>query len=144
MLQEGELERVGGSGLVEVNVRIIAATNRDLLAEVAEGRFREDLYYRLNVVPIQVPALKERLDDVPELAAYLLSLAIAEHELEHREFSESALEVLSAYPWPGNVLELAHTVARLRDHVARAARRCRRGEARVARWLSTGRARGCT
>ena len=87
VLQEGELERVGGSGLVEVNVRIIAATNRDLLAEVAEGRFREDLYYRLNVVPIQVPALKERLDDVPELAAYLLSLAIAEHELEHREFS---------------------------------------------------------
>ena len=113
VLQEGELERVGGSGLVQVNVRIIAATNRDLLKEVAEGRFREDLYYRLNVVPIPVPALKDRLDDVPELATYLLSLALAEHELEHREFSEAALETMAAYPWPGNVRELAHTVARL-------------------------------
>jgi two-component system, NtrC family, nitrogen regulation response regulator NtrX len=113
VLQEGELERVGGSGLIEVNVRIIAATNRNLPEEVAAGRFREDLYYRLNVVPIEVPALKDRLDDVPALASYLLSLALAEHELEHREFSEDAMAVLEKYHWPGNVRELAHAVARL-------------------------------
>ena len=113
VLQEGELERVGGSGLIEVNVRIIAATNRNLPEEVAAGRFREDLYYRLNVVPIEVPALKDRLDDVPALASYLLSLALTEHELEHREFSEEAMVALAKYHWPGNVRELAHTVARL-------------------------------
>lgn len=113
VLQEGELERVGGSGLIEVNVRIIAATNRNLPEEVGAGRFREDLYYRLNVVPIEVPALKDRLDDLPALASYLLSLALAEHELEHREFSEDAMVALEKYHWPGNVRELAHTVTRL-------------------------------
>lgn len=113
VLQEGEIERVGGSGLLKVDVRIIAATNRELMKEVSAGNFREDLFYRLNVLPIKVPTLKDRRDDVAELATYLLTQVVAEHELEHREFSDEAIALLEGYDWPGNVRELAHTVARL-------------------------------
>ncbi len=113
VLQEGEIERVGGTGPIPVNVRIIAATNRNLNDEVSAGNFREDLYYRLNVIPMAVPPLKDRLEDVPELASYLLSRACEEHELEPKELTDEAFERLKAHSWPGNVRELGHTVARL-------------------------------
>lgn len=113
VLQEGEIERVGGTGPIPVNVRIIAATNRNLSEEVTDGRFREDLYYRLNVIPMGVPPLRDRLEDVPELATYLLNLACEEHELAPKELTDEALKRLQAHQWPGNVRELGHTVARL-------------------------------
>jgi len=113
VLQEGEIERVGGSAPISVNVRIIAATNRTLSDEVSAGQFREDLYYRLNVIPMAVPPLKDRLEDVPALASYLLGRACEEHELEAKQLSEEAVERLCIHTWPGNVRELAHTVARL-------------------------------
>ena len=113
VLQEGELERVGGNDTVKVDVRVIAATNRDLLAEVKEGKFREDLYYRLNVLPIEVPPLRARKDDIPALAMSLLDRACRENELEEKEWSEEALQALSAHDFPGNVRELVHLVERL-------------------------------
>jgi DNA-binding NtrC family response regulator len=113
VLQEGEFERVGGTGPVKVDVRIIAATNRNLVDEAAAGRFREDLYYRLNVVPIQVPPLRERQDDIPALARFLLEKSCAEHEVGDKSWSADALQALQAHGWPGNVRELVHVVDRL-------------------------------
>jgi len=113
VLQEGEFERVGGTGPVKVDVRIIAATNRNLVEEAAAGRFREDLYYRLNVVPIQVPPLRERQDDIPALARFLLEKSCAENELGEKSWSTDALQALQAHSWPGNVRELVHVVDRL-------------------------------
>jgi len=113
VLQEGEFERVGGSSLIKVDVRVIAATNRNLLDEVKVGRFREDLYYRLNVVPIAVPPLRERKGDIPALAIALLTKSCAENELDLREWSDDALQALAEHDWPGNVRELVHVVDRL-------------------------------
>ena len=113
VLQEGELERVGGDAPVAVDVRVIAATNRNLLDEVKAGRFREDLYYRLNVIPIEVPPLRERKADVPELAIYLLARSCEDNGLEEKTWSEDALAALSSHDWPGNVRELHHLVDRL-------------------------------
>lgn len=108
VLQEGEFERVGGSQTVRVNTRVVAATNRDLRKLVAEGQFREDLFYRLNVVPIQVPALRERRSDIP----LLLDTFIARiyKKKNHPHFSEEALHALMEYDWPGNVRELSNVV----------------------------------
>jgi DNA-binding NtrC family response regulator len=111
-LQEHEFERVGGSKTIRVNVRIIAATNRDLAAAVRQGTFREDLYYRLNVVSIEMPALRERPSDIPLLAAHFLERYAAENEKELAGFSDGALEALAGYPWPGNVRELENAVER--------------------------------
>ena len=113
VLQEGELERVGGATTIPVDVRVIVATNRDLRREVAEGRFREDLFYRLAVVPIEVPPLRARREDVPELAIYLLQRSCDSNELEPKEWTEPALEALQQHGWPGNIRELAHLVDRL-------------------------------
>jgi DNA-binding NtrC family response regulator len=113
VLQEGEFERVGGTGPIKVDVRVIAATNRNLLEEAQQGRFREDLYYRLNVVPIHVPPLRERKEDIPELARFLLDKSCAENELGDKRWSDDALAALSAHDWPGNVRELVHVVDRL-------------------------------
>ena len=113
VLQEGELERVGGATTLPVNVRVIAATNRDLRAEVAAGRFREDLFYRLAVVPIEVPPLRARREDLPDLAIYLLERSCDSNELEPKEWTEPALDALQAHDWPGNIRELAHLVDRL-------------------------------
>jgi len=113
VLQEGELERVGGATTIPVDVRVIAATNRDLRREVAEGRFREDLFYRLAVIPIDVPPLRARREDLPELAIYLLQTSCDSNELEPKEWTEPALQALQAHDWPGNVRELAHLVDRL-------------------------------
>jgi DNA-binding NtrC family response regulator len=113
VLQEGELERVGGTKNIPVNVRVIAATNRDLEAEVKAGTFREDLYFRLNVVPLSVPPLRERKDDIGDLALFLLQRSCDENELSPKDFDDAALAALSAHNFPGNVRELAHLVDRL-------------------------------
>jgi two-component system nitrogen regulation response regulator GlnG len=110
VLQEQQFERLGSNELVRTRVRILAATNRDLEAEVAEGRFRKDLYYRLKVVTIRVPALRERPGDVAELAHYFLFRFNRELNLELRGLAPEALELLQAYPWPGNVRELMSAV----------------------------------
>ena len=113
VLQEGELERVGGSAPIKVDVRVIAATNRTLPDEVAAGTFREDLYYRLNVIPIEVPPLRERLEDVPPLAVHLLERSCDENELGERAWEDDALVALQDHDWPGNIRELVHVVDRL-------------------------------
>ena len=113
VLQEGKLERVGGTVTLQVNVRVIAATNKDLLAEAAQNRFREDLYYRLNVVPLHVPPLRERPEDIPLLARHFMELYLREQGMPARGFSPEALERLRSHPWPGNIRELRNLVERL-------------------------------
>jgi Nif-specific regulatory protein len=112
-LQEGEVRQVGGTTTKQVDVRIVAATNRDLDVEVRAGRFREDLYYRLRVFPVRVPPLRERRDDVPLLARYFLARYTAEFGKSVEGFTDAALNVLSAHDWPGNVRELENEVQRL-------------------------------
>jgi Nif-specific regulatory protein len=111
VLQEGEFERVGGSRTLKVDVRIITATNRDLESEVKAGEFREDLYYRLNVMPIYMPALRERIEDVPDLARFLVA-KVAKAQSRELTLTDSALRVLMRYPWPGNVRELENCLER--------------------------------
>jgi two-component system, NtrC family, response regulator AtoC len=112
VLQEREFERVGGAKLIPFMGRIVAATNRDLPAMVAEGAFREDLYYRLAVSTIQVPALRERRSDIPSLAEHILSKLNRELHKELREIEEGAVRRLQAYDWPGNVRELVNVLTR--------------------------------
>jgi DNA-binding NtrC family response regulator len=109
-LQEREFERVGGNETLKVDVRIVAATNKDLMHLVNQGRFREDLYYRLNVVRIVVPPLRSRHSDVLRLAEHFLRRAAAENEVEVLGFTEAAKGLMTNYPWPGNVRELQNTV----------------------------------
>jgi two-component system, NtrC family, response regulator HydG len=119
-IQEGEIRRVGESLSVKVDVRVIAATNQNLKTAVAERRFREDLYYRLNVVPLRVPPLRERREDVPILAQHFLE-KYAERTGERKTLSPSALQKLIEYPWPGNVRELENMIeqaAALAPHAA--------------------------
>jgi DNA-binding NtrC family response regulator len=111
-LQEHEFERVGSNETVRVDVRVIAATNRDLRSALAEGRFREDLYYRLNVITLPMPALRERPSDIPLLATHFLRKYGAENGKVVEAFSEEALQRLSGYSWPGNVRELENVVER--------------------------------
>jgi Nif-specific regulatory protein len=109
-LQEREFERVGGTQPIRVDVRIIAATNRDLTSAVREGHFREDLYYRLNVVPLTLPPLRERREDIPALANYFLTRSALETRKAFTGITEGALQRLTAYGWPGNVRELANMI----------------------------------
>jgi DNA-binding NtrC family response regulator len=111
-LQEREFERVGGTQLIRVDVRIIAATNRNLESAVKEGRFREDLFYRINVVPIVLPPLRGRKEDVPSLAQFFLQRFSIESKKSFTAISQEALEALNAYDWPGNVRELANVIER--------------------------------
>ncbi len=111
VLQEGEFERVGGDRTFKVDVRIIAATNRDLESAVEEGEFREDLYYRLNVMPLYIPALRERSEDIPDLARFLVS-KIAKQQSRELEITDSAIRLLMRYNWPGNVRELENSLER--------------------------------
>jgi len=111
VLQEGEFERVGGGRTLKVDVRVIAATNRDLESEVRAGDFREDLYYRLNVMPIRMPALRERMEDIPDLARFLVA-KVARMQGRELEITDSALRVLMRYDWPGNVRELENCMER--------------------------------
>jgi Nif-specific regulatory protein len=109
-LQEREFERVGGTKPIDVDVRIIAATNRDLSGAVREGRFREDLYYRLNVVPITLPSLRERKEDIASLADYFLKRSALETKKTFTGVTADALQKLMTYEWPGNVRELANVI----------------------------------
>jgi Nif-specific regulatory protein len=111
VLQEGEFERVGGSRTLKIDVRIIAATNRNLEQEVREGMFREDLYYRLNVMPILMPALRERVEDIPDLARFLVA-KLAKRQGRELSITDSALGVLMRHHWPGNVRELENCMER--------------------------------
>jgi DNA-binding NtrC family response regulator len=111
-LQEGEVEPVGGRRAVKVDVRIISATNRDLIADVKAGRFREDLFYRLHVFPISVPALRKRPEDIAVLARHFLTRIAAEEARRARSFSAEALARLAAYAWPGNVRQLENAIFR--------------------------------
>ena len=111
-LQEGEVEPVGGRKTVKVDVRIISATNRDLIADVKAGRFREDLFYRLHVFPISVPPLRQRPEDIPELTRHFLARIAAEEGKRVRGVSAEALALLAAYRWPGNVRQLENAIFR--------------------------------
>ena len=110
LLQEKSIERLGGREVIPVDVRIIAATNRDLESAVSEGRFREDLYYRLKVVAIWIPPLRERPNDIPLLTEYFLSRCATEMGMNNPGVTKKAFAMLSHYPWPGNVRELANTL----------------------------------
>jgi two-component system nitrogen regulation response regulator NtrX len=110
VLQEQTFERVGGSHRVEVDVRVVASTNRDLGGEIAAGRFREDLFYRLNVVPIRVPSLRDRREDIPLLASHFMARAAEAARLPPRDFGEDAMAALQSYSWPGNVRQLRNVV----------------------------------
>jgi formate hydrogenlyase transcriptional activator len=111
-LQEREFERVGGCQSISVDVRVLAATNRDLMAEVAAGRFREDLFYRLNVFPIQVPPLRERADDIPSLVKHFVARYSKKTGKDIKKIEKKTLELFQAYKWPGNIRELQNLVER--------------------------------
>jgi DNA-binding NtrC family response regulator len=111
-LQEKEFERVGGNETIRVDVRVVAATNRDLVEMVKDGTFREDLYYRLNVVQLEVPPLRARRSDIALLASYFMEVHCRENEMEPKVFTPAALRALVAYPWPGNVRELENAIER--------------------------------
>ena len=112
-LQENVIQKVGGEKDVKVNCRVLAATNKDLRKEIAEGRFREDLYHRLAVILIHVPSLNERRDDIPMLAEHFLTLICQEHGIAKKSFSEKALKALQNVDWSGNIRELRNIVERL-------------------------------
>jgi two-component system nitrogen regulation response regulator NtrX len=113
VLQEQVMERVGGSSQVQVDARVLAATNKDLPAEITAGRFREDLYFRLKVVPIVVPPLRERREDIRLLAEHFMAMLAKEYGRRPKRLGEDAVEVLKGYSWPGNVRELSNLVERL-------------------------------
>ncbi|HEX6913575.1 MAG TPA: sigma-54 dependent transcriptional regulator [Longimicrobium sp.] len=112
-LQEGIVTRVGGAKPIQVDVRVLAATNKDLEEEIKGGRFREDLYYRLNVIPLHVPPLRERREDIPMLVRHFVESNAREANLRPRQFTDDAVERLQRMDWPGNVRELRNTVERL-------------------------------
>jgi len=112
-IQEEEIERVGGTHPIRTDLRLIAATNLDLEKAVKEGRFREDLYYRLNVIPIRMPALRDRLEDLPELARFFLRRYNVKFRKNLQGIAESTLDILSSYWWPGNIRELENLIERL-------------------------------
>ncbi|MDE3165128.1 MAG: sigma-54-dependent Fis family transcriptional regulator, partial [Acidobacteriota bacterium] len=113
VLQEGEFHRVGGEQIIKVNVRVVSATNRDLTAMVAAEKFREDLYYRLSVVPIRVPALRERPHDIRLLAEYFLEDFCARNNFKRKTIEEGVCPILETYAWPGNARELRNVVERM-------------------------------
>jgi two-component system nitrogen regulation response regulator NtrX len=113
ILQEKKFERVGGSRTIEVDVRVIAATNKDLEAEIVKGNFREDLYYRLNVLPFEVPPLRERKEDIPRLVDHFLQFFCGKESREIKTLTPEAMAALVNYSWPGNVRELKNIVERL-------------------------------
>ena len=112
-LQESEITRVGSDKAIKVNVRVLAATNKDLQKEIAEGHFREDLFHRLNVIPIAVPALNERLEDIPLLVEYFAGQICAEQGIAAKSFDEGAIKALQSRDWTGNIRQLRNVVERL-------------------------------
>ena len=112
-LQEHKISRVGGDKDIKVNVRVFAATNKDLKKEIAEGNFREDLYHRLNVIPIHVPPLKDRKDDIPLLAEFFIDRICNEYGMPSKEITKDALKELQKGEWTGNIRELRNVIERL-------------------------------
>ncbi len=112
VLQEGEIERVGGEHTLRVDVRVIAATNRDLSEMVRKGEFREDLFYRLNVIPVRLPPLRKRKEDIPELVHFFLKRLAAENNRRKISINKDAMQTLIDYPWPGNIRELENVLER--------------------------------
>jgi two-component system nitrogen regulation response regulator NtrX len=110
ILQDQRVERINGQGAVDIDVRVIATTNRDLKAEIKKGLFREELFYRLSVVPVLVPSLEERREDIPELVRHLMDRAAAAAGLPRRILGEDAIAALQTYPWPGNVRQLKNVI----------------------------------
>ncbi|TAN39592.1 MAG: sigma-54-dependent Fis family transcriptional regulator [Nitrospirae bacterium] len=113
VIETQEFQRVGGNKNIKVDTRIISATNKDLSEEVKKNNFREDLYFRLNVIPLQVPALRERLDDIPALVDYFLELFSAEYRQQPKKVAPEAVKLLQRHSWPGNIRELKNTLERL-------------------------------
>jgi two-component system nitrogen regulation response regulator NtrX len=113
VLQEQEVERLGSARTIKVDVRVIAATNKNLEEAIGRGEFREDLYFRLNVIPIVVPPLRERREDIPRLVQHFAKRTAEEHNLKPKRFEPAALDTLSRYRWRGNIRELRNTVERL-------------------------------
>jgi two-component system nitrogen regulation response regulator NtrX len=113
ILQEQKFERVGGSEMIFIDVRVIAATNRDLQEEIQKGKFREDLFYRLNVIPLVVPPLRERKNDIPLLVNHFIQEFCTENHKEPKKVSPESMELLTVYSWPGNVRELKNLVERM-------------------------------
>jgi two-component system nitrogen regulation response regulator NtrX len=113
VLQEGEVERIGSSRTMKVDVRIIAATNKDLEQEIVKGGFREDLFFRLSVIPITVPPLRERVEDIPLLVKHFADLFTRENNFRPKRFSPDAMAMLQRYRWKGNVRELKNTIERV-------------------------------
>jgi DNA-binding NtrC family response regulator len=112
-IQEHEIRRVGSHDTISVNVRLLCATNRNLEQDVKKGSFREDLYYRINVVPIMLPSMRERKEDIPQLVMHFAQRFAKELNREVLQFTPQAMELLVNYPWPGNVRELEHGIERL-------------------------------
>ena len=119
VLQEREIERVGGSETIKVDVRVVAATNRDLVAACESGAFRADLYDRLNVLPLAIPPLRARREDIPLLARHFLRLAATANDRRDVVLEDDAIDALAGYSWPGNVRELRNVIERLVDPDAR-------------------------
>src|SRR5206468_3733276 len=142
-IQEGQVDPVGARKPVKVDVRIISATNRNLIADVKNGRFREDLFYRLHVFPITVPPLRERPEDIPDLVRHFLVRFAAEEGKRIRAVAADALALLNAHPWPGNVRQLEElesevirfAIARYRGQMSEVARRLRIGRSTLYRKL---------
>jgi len=113
VLQEQQFQRVGGSRTLSVNVRVIASTNKDLEKEIEKGTFREDIYYRLNVIPIEVPPLRNRFEDIPQLVEIFLNECAQQNRSKKKEITREAIDLLCKYSWPGNVRELKNLIERL-------------------------------
>src|SRR5947209_10246384 len=113
VLQEGEVERLGSARTIKVDVRVIAATNKNLEEEIEKGRFREDLYFRLAVIPIHDPPLRERPEDIPLLVRHYMDYFSRENNTRPRRITQAALEALQRYRWKGNIRELRNTVERM-------------------------------
>jgi len=113
VLQEQKIQRLGGSRTISINVRVIAASNKNLEQEIEQGNFREDLYYRLNVIPIEVPPLRQRIDDIPELVETFLDEFANQNRSNRKSITAAALDMLCSYSWPGNVRELKNLIERL-------------------------------
>jgi len=113
VLQEGEVRPVGAKDVLKVDVRIISASNKDLQQLVEKGKFRKDLYYRINVITIRTPALREHREDIPELAEHFLDKVAAEYKMPRRELAPDVLGVLAAYDWPGNIREFENEIYRV-------------------------------
>ena len=112
-LQESEITRVGSDKAIKVNVRVLAATNKDLAKEIAAGNFREDLFHRLNVIPIQVPALNDRIEDIPLLVEHFTAQICEEQGIAPKSFEPDAIKALQAKQWTGNIRQLRNVVERL-------------------------------